>query len=139
MDGSLGLDAQALQAFQLIPYVKSNTQFETPIYTTSFSVFINKDKWAEISPEDQEAIRAISQDKVGMVATGLWDSVSADVYSRFDELGISVVEADPALEATLVEAAGPITQAWKDKAMSAGIDADAALTFYRDRVKELSK
>ncbi|MDA4848409.1 hypothetical protein [Hoeflea poritis] len=139
VDSHLGLGGDAIQSFQVIPYTKSMTRFSTPVYTTTFSFVINKDKWAEISPEDQEAIRAISQDKIGMVATGLWDSVSADVYSRFDELGITVVDADPALEATLVEAAGPITQAWKDKAKAAGIDADAALDYYRTRVKELSK
>lgn len=139
VDSHLGLGGDAIQSFQVIPYTKSMTRFSTPVYTTTFSFVINKDKWAEISPEDQEAIRAISQDKIGMVATGLWDSVSADVYSRFDELGISVVDADPALEATLVDAAGPITQAWKDKAKAAGIDADAALDFYRTRVKELSQ
>ena len=74
-----------------------------------------------------------------MVASGLWDSVSADVYSRFDELGISVHAADPALEARLVEAAAPITEAWKEQARAAGIDADAALSFYRERAKTLSQ
>ena len=74
-----------------------------------------------------------------MVATGLWDSVSADVYSRFGELGIEIVEADPALESTLVDAAAPITAAWAAKAKEAGIDGEAALAFYRQRVQELSK
>lgn len=139
VDSHMGLGGDAIQSFQVIPYTKSMTQFTTPVYTTTFSFFINKDKWAEISPEDQEAIRAISQDKVGMVATGLWDSVSADVYSRFGELGIEIVEADPALESTLVDAAAPITAAWAAKAKEAGIDGEAALAFYRQRVQELSK
>ncbi|MEO4039989.1 hypothetical protein AAFN47_00100 [Hoeflea sp. CAU 1731] len=139
VDSHMGLGGDAIQSFQVIPYTKSMTRFTSPVYTTTFSFVINKDKWAEISPEDREAIRALSQEKVGMVATGLWDSVSADVYSRFDDLGIEVVDADPELEATLIEAAGPTTQAWKDKAKAAGIDADAALDFYRARVKELSK
>ena len=139
VDSHMGLGGDAIQAFQVIPYTKSMTEFTQPIYTTTFSFVINKDKWAEISPEDQEAIRAMSQETVGMVASGLWDSVSADVYSRFDELGISVHAADPALEARLVEAAAPITEAWKEQAKAAGIDADAALSFYRERAKTLSQ
>ncbi|MEQ9039471.1 MAG: hypothetical protein RIE24_14065 [Silicimonas sp.] len=139
VDSHMGLGGDAIQAFQVIPYTKSMTEFTQPIYTTTFSFVINKDKWAEISPEDQEAIRAMSQETVGMVASGLWDSVSADVYSRFDELGISVHAADPALEARLVEAAAPITEAWKEQARAAGIDADAALSFYRERAKTLSQ
>lgn len=139
VDSHMGLGGDAIQSYQVIPYTKSMTRFQTPVYTTSFSFVINKDKWAEISPEDQEAIRAMSQEKVGMVATNLWDTVSADVYSRFGELGISVVDADPELEATLVAAAGPITNAWKESAKAAGIDADAALEFYRQRLAELTK
>lgn len=139
VDSHMGLGGDAVQSFQVIPYIKSMTRFSTPVYTTTFSFVINKDKWAEISPEDQKAIRDLSQEKVGMVATGLWDSTSAAVYARFDELGIKVVDADPALEQALVDAAGPATQAWKDKAKQAGIDGDAALAYYRQRVKELSK
>ena len=139
VDSHMGLGGDAIQSFQVIPYTKSMTVFTQPIYTTTFSFVMNKDKWAEISPEDQEAIRAISQDKIGMVATGLWDSVSADVYSRFDELGISTHDADPALETTLREAAAPITAAWTEKANAAGIDGEAALAFYRQRVKELAE
>lgn len=139
VDSHLGLGGDAIKAFQVIPYTKSMTEFSKAVYTTSFSFVINKDKWGEISAEDQAAIRAISQEKVGMTASGLWDSVSAGVYAQFDELGIERIPADPALEAALVEAAQPITAAWKEKAKAAGIDADAALDFYKQRVAELNK
>lgn len=139
VDSHMGLGGDAIQAFQIIPYTKSMTQFSTPVYSTSFSFVMNKDKWAEISAEDQAAIRALSQDQIGMFAAGLWDSTSAGVYAKFDELGIALHAADPALEQTLVDAAGPITAAWKAKASEAGIDAEAALSFYRQRVQELSQ
>ena len=139
VDSHMGLGGDAIQSFQVIPYTKSMTEFPQPIYTTTFSFVMNKDKWAEISPEDQEAIRALSQEKIGMVATGLWDSVSADVYSRFDELGITVHQGDEALFQTLQDAAAPITAAWAEKANAAGIDAEAALAFYRNRAQELSQ
>ncbi|MEO1309250.1 MAG: hypothetical protein AAFV38_15495, partial [Pseudomonadota bacterium] len=139
VDSHMGMGGDAIQSFQLIPYTKSMTQFPQPIYTTTFSFFINKNKWAEISPEDQEAIRAISQEKIGMAATQLWDSVSSDVYSRFDELGIAVHEADPGLVQELTSAAEPITNAWIEKAKAADIDAEAALAFYRQRAQELSQ
>jgi hypothetical protein len=74
-----------------------------------------------------------------MVATGLWDSVSAGVYGQCDELGIEVVDADPALETTFRDAAKPITAAWTAKAKTAGIDADAALAFYKQRLADLNK
>lgn len=139
VDSHLGLNGDGLKAFQVLPYTKSVTRVSRPVYSTSFSFFVNKDKWAEISPEDQEAIRAISQDAVGEVAAGLWDSVSQEVQASFDELGIVELTADPELEAALVEAAQPITETWKAKAAEAGIDGEAALSYYRERVSELSK
>jgi len=134
VDGSLGLDAQALQAFQLIPYVKSNTQFETPIYTTSFSVFINKDKWAEISAEDQAAIMAISGPVLGEKFGASWDAANAKAEAAFAEEGIAVLQADPAFEAALKDASGFVTEGWIKAAGEAGIDGAAALEFYKSQL-----
>lgn len=139
VDAHLGLGGDAIQSFQVIPYTKSMTTFSRPIYTTTFSFVINKDKWAEISEEDRAAIRAVSQDKIGMAASAKWDSVSADVYSRFDELGISVHEVDASLEDALMGAAAPVTEAWIAKTTEAGIDAEGALAFYKARLAELTK
>lgn len=138
VDAHIGLGGDAIQSFQVIPYSKSMTTFSKPLYTTSFSFMINKDKWAEISPEDRAAIREISQDKIGMAASAKWDSVSSDVYARFDELGIDVVDVDPALEAAFMNAAKPITKAWIDKASAAGIDAEGALAHYKARLADLT-
>lgn len=139
VDAHLGLGGDAIQSFQVIPYTKSMTKFSKAIYTTTFSFVINKDKWGEISTEDQAAIKAISQEKIGMTASAKWDEVSAGVYAKFDELGITTVDADPALEEAFMNAAKPITEAWKAKANDAGIDAEAALAFYQERLAELTK
>ena len=139
VDSHLGLGGDALQSFQVIPYTKSMTKFSKAIYTTTFSLVINKDKWAEISPEDQAAIAGMSQEKVGMAASAMWDKVSDGVYAKFDELGIKVVDADPALEAALVAGGKPITDAWIAKSKEAGVDAEAALAFYEQRLAELNK
>jgi len=139
VDAHLGLGGDAIQSFQVIPYTKSMTTFPKAIYTTSFSFVINKDKWAEISPEDQAAIKAISQDKIGMTASAKWDSVSAEVYAKFDDLGIVTVQAGESLQKGLMDAAVPVTAAWKAKTTEAGIDAEAALAFYSQRLSELTQ
>ena len=139
VDSHFGLNGDGLQSFQVIPYTKSMTRLSRPIYSTTFSFFISKDKWAEISPEDQEAIRTISQDKVGMAAAQLWYDVSEAVHADFDNSGIETVDADPALEAALVSASEPIIAEWKERAAAAGIDGEAALEFYKQRLAELSE
>lgn len=139
VDAHLGLAGDALQAFQVVPYTRSMTQFEDAIYTTSFSFVMNQDKWAEISPEDQAAIREVSGLTIGMLAAQEWEDISNGVYDQFPELGIDVVPADPALEQALKDAAEPITASWIDAATAAGIDAQGALDFYKSRVQELSE
>ena len=139
VDSHFGINGDGLRAFQLTPYTRSMTRLSKPVYSTSFSFFFNKDKWAEISLEDQEAIRAISQEKVGLAAAQLWYDVSEEVHASFADLGINIVDVDPALEEALVAASEPIVASWKERAKAAGIDGDAALDFYRKRLAELSE
>lgn len=138
VDGHLGLDAQALRAFQLMPYTKSNTQFEKAFYTTSFSMFINKDKWAEISAEDQAAIKKVSGLTLAKQFGAGWDAQNASAEAGYADAGIAVHQADPAFEAALIEASGFITAKWLEDASATGIDAAAALDFYKARLAELT-
>lgn len=139
VDGHLGLSGDALRAFQIMPYTKSQTRFSKPIYSTSFNLMMNKDKWNEISPEDQAAIMELSGAAFGTVAGGAWDSIAESVYATFPEEGITVHEIDPGLEQAFMDAAKPIEAGWVKRATEAGIDAEAALAFYKQRVDELSK
>lgn len=136
VDGFLGVDADALKSFQLMPYAKSNTHFAKPIYTTSFSMFINPRTWAEISAEDQAAIEEISGAKLAGAFGRAWDASSARAEAEYADVGIEVIEADPAFEAALVEASAFVTEQWLTDAAAAGIDAEAALEFYKSRLAE---
>lgn len=131
VDGFLGIDADALRSFQLMPYAKSHTRFTAPIYTTSFSVLMDKDTWAEISPEDQAAIMEVSGAKLAAAFGASWDASSDAAEALYDAEEIDDVEADPAFEAALVEASAFVTEKWLEDAGNAGIDAQAALDFYR--------
>ncbi|WP_170574882.1 hypothetical protein [Ruegeria atlantica] len=136
VDGHLGLDPQAVQAFQLMPYTKSTTKFQTPVYSTSFSVFINSDKWAEISAEDQAAIMNVSGEVLGAAFGARWNQAASAAEEAYAEAGIEVVEADPAFEQALAEASGFVTQGWLDAAGEAGIDGAAALEFYKAQLSQ---
>ncbi|MBO6782724.1 MAG: TRAP transporter substrate-binding protein DctP [Alphaproteobacteria bacterium] len=140
VDGHIGLSPVSIDQFQLGPYTKSMTRFKTRIYSTSFSFVMNEDKWAEISPEDQEAIMAVSGPKFGRMAAQFWVDGDAAAIAKFkDQWGIEVYDADPAFEAALTEQSKFLTEGWIKKANSKGIDGQAAYDFYVQRVKELSK
>ena len=134
VDGHLGLDPQAVEAFQLLPYTKSTTRLSQPIYATSFSVFANTDTWAEISPEDQEAIMSVSGSVLGAAFGKRWDEAAAQGEAAYEGAGLEVVEADPAFEEALMEASSFVTDGWLKAAGDAGIDAQGALDFYRSQL-----
>jgi TRAP-type C4-dicarboxylate transport system substrate-binding protein len=134
VDGHLGLDPQAVEAFQLLPYTRSTTRLAEPIYSTSFSVFINNDKWAEISPEDQAAIMSVSGDVLGAAFGKRWDEAAAQGEAAYESAGVQVVTADPAFEQALKDASAFVTEGWLKDAGAAGIDAQAALEFYRSQL-----
>lgn len=136
VDGHLGLDPQAVRAFQLMPYTKSTTMFETAIYSTSFSVFINQDKWAEISAEDQAAIMSVSGEVLGAAFGARWNKAAEGAIAAYAEAGIEVVQADPAFEAALTEASVFVTEGWLKAASEAGIDGAAALDFYKAQLAQ---
>ncbi len=136
VDGFLGMDAQAVRAFQLLPYTTSNTQFEGAIYTTSFSMFMNLDTWAEISAEDQQAIMSVSGGVLAETFGTSWDAQNRAAEEGFAEAGIEVIQADPAFEAALMEASGFVTEAWLAAAAEAGIDGEGALAFYRAQLAQ---
>lgn len=138
VDGHLGLDPQAVQAFQLMSYTNSTTAFERPIYSTSFSVFMNDDTWAEISAEDQAAIMEVSGDVLGAAFGARWDEAAAAAEAAYAEAGIEVVTADPGFEAALVDASAFVTVGWLEAASAAGIDGEAALAFYKAQLEAMS-
>jgi TRAP-type C4-dicarboxylate transport system substrate-binding protein len=139
VDAHIGLDPQGVRAFQLIPYTKSMTKFSESIYTTSFSLIINNDKWAEISETDQIAITEVSGETFARMVAGMWKAATLSALGTFEEKGLPIVPADPAFEAALKEAAEFATADWLEKANAAGIDAQGAYDFYTSRVRELSK
>jgi len=139
VDAHFGLGPEALRSFQALPYTRSMTRFTQPVYSTSFSMVMNRDKWAALSPEDQAAIHSVSGAVLGRAAAAVWDRDSAEVMAMFPDQGISIVNADAALEEALMAAAAPITAAWIERATAAGIDGQGALDFYRARLLELSQ
>ena len=139
VDAHIGLSPTAVRDFRVIPYTKSMTRFKDSIYSTSFSLIINKDKWNEISEADREAITKISGANFGRMAAQHWVDADKTALEEFKEAGIVTVDADPAFEAALKEASAFVAENWIAKANEAGIDGQGAYDYYVKRVKELSQ
>ncbi len=139
VDAHVGLDPQAVRNLQLADYTKSMTRFSKNLYTTSFSLVINKDRWEKISPTDRAAIMKVSGAAFAAMAGRAWAQDTARAMETLKAGGMAVVKADPAFEADLSQASEFVTSGWLKKAAAAGIDGMAALAFYRARLAELAR
>ena len=58
------LTLESLKSFRLADVFPYTYQVPGGLYRGSFAIVVNPDRWAEISPEDQEAIKAISGEQL---------------------------------------------------------------------------
>ncbi|MBS3652043.1 TRAP transporter substrate-binding protein [Pseudaminobacter sp. 19-2017] len=84
-------------------------------------VAINPDKWAEIAPADQEAIMAISAEKLAATVGAAYSKAEDAANARLKEAGYVVEEASPEMVAELREKLKPIEQAWIERAKAKGL------------------
>ncbi|WP_373355197.1 hypothetical protein [Pseudoroseicyclus sp. CXY001] len=137
VDGFVGIPATDAQVFNVLPPAQSITMTDRKISTPAFSFFINSEVWDTISPEDQEAIRALSGAAWAETVGTRFTEAEARVHEEIAGM-MEVNEASPEFEAALIEAAQPYVDAWIEAASAKGIDAQAALDFYMAEIERLS-
>lgn len=137
VDGFVGIPASDTRAFNVAPYAKSVTQTKRKIFAPTFSFFLSSEKWAEITVEDQAAIKAVSGEEFARLAGGVWGGIEAKIL---DELpgSMEVVEASDEFEAELVAASSGFVDGWKTAVAEKGIDGAAALEFYSGQIDALT-
>jgi TRAP-type C4-dicarboxylate transport system substrate-binding protein len=138
VDAFVGVSPATVRDFRLIPYTKSQTEFERGIYSTSFSFVINQKKWDALSKEDQSAIMSVSGAKFGRMAAQYWVESDKAAEVEIEKAGIKVVHADPKFEAALIAIGDNLTKQWIETANKRGLNGRATYDFYVSRVKELS-
>lgn len=97
-----------------------------------FALFINRDRFEGLSAEAQDALTSTAGAPLAAKIGGIMDRIDASGLKKFQEEGIDIISASPEFEAEIAEAGAFIVEAWKSLATENGIDADAALTHFRD-------
>ena len=138
VDGFVGIPDSDAKAYNLVPYVKSVTQTRAKIFAPTFLFIVSDAKWAEIDPADQDAIMTVSGEAFAELGGQAWARAETAAEAEL-ATAATVTAATEAFEAQLHEAAAPFQAQWVEAAKAKGIDAEAALDFYRDAVKELSQ
>lgn len=126
-------------SFNVTQFAASVTEIPGGIGSASFSIFMNKDKWASIPKKDQDLIMSVSGEELGKL-NRVWDEREIKARERMKTEGkVKMLNASDALMADLRREWAFLEDEWIANANSRKIDGKAALQFYKDQVKELSR
>ena len=137
VDGFVGIPPETAVAFNVLPYAKSVTRTPRSVFTATFSFFISDEKWAEISPEDQELIRSVSGEEFAHRVGGIFDSRNASGM-ELEEEELEIHQASDEFYAALRDAGKPFATKWVGRINGMGVDGAAMLARYQELVNELS-
>ena len=127
VDGSLH-PLEANKGWKLGEVVDYVTEAHSIAYTTTFAVFMNKGKWAKLSPAAQQTVKEINAEWA--VKHGeAWDASDKAGLEFFKSKGGKVVTVPAEEAAKWKEAMAPVIDSYIEKAGKKGIDGKAVVDF----------
>lgn len=139
VDGYYGITVEAAFNFKAAPYTKVITLLPRGATSTSFSMFINKSKWASLPEKDRAAILALAGEKLAARTGGAANKADADALGKMKAGGIKAVNADPAFFAELQKAAEPSYKQYYGIAAKHGVDGRAMLEHFKKEYQALAR
>lgn len=130
VDG-VSLTDEALYNFNIANLIEHGLEVPGGLYNASMFLVVNQDLWDQISPEDQEAIMAISGEKLARRIGRAWQDEQDQSVEKVAADGIEVDTAEGPLLDYVHEKLSGLDNAWLEKANAAGIDGQAAMDEYR--------
>jgi TRAP-type C4-dicarboxylate transport system substrate-binding protein len=130
VDGFVGIAASDAFALNVLPYARSVTVTRRKIFSPTFSFFLSKKKWNEISLADQAAIMSVSGEAFARLAGSVWARYETKALGSIGQR-VQLIKASDAFESMLIDASEAFTEQWIESANAQGIDGAAALEFYR--------
>ena len=134
-----GHNFDGVYAFNVAQYASSVTEIPGGIGSASFSIFINKDKWASIPKKDQDLIMSVSGEELAKL-NKVFDDKEARARGRMKTEGkVKMLTASDSLLAELRKQWAFLEDEWIANANARKIDGKAALQYFKEQVKELSR
>ena len=129
VDGSLH-PLEANKGWKLGEVVKYVTESYPIAYTTTFAVFMNKDKWATLTPAQQKTIKEINAEWADKHGEG-WDSSDKDGIEFFKSKGGEFVSLSNEEIEKWKAAVAPIMDDYTKQVSEKGIDGKAVVDFIK--------
>ena len=128
---------ESIASFKLDTVLVQATLFRGGMYSSAFGFFMNEDKWAKLSKEDQAAIEKLSFEHAARSNGRSWDAADQKGLDALKKANVKIVAADAALSSEVRKRSAPIIDDWVKKA-SAKVNARAALDEFRAELKKVA-
>ncbi len=112
------------------------TEIDYGIYTPTFSVVLSNEAWAQISPEDQTAIEAVSGLQLAHRSAS-WDAFDNGHRSHMLETGLRIAKPDADLMAELDAVSEAKVDVWVNYAQAMGLPGQQAIAAYKESLDAL--
>ncbi len=116
---------------EVVSYVVENY---STAYTTTFGIFMNKNKWNQISPRSQKTIIALNKEFAAKHGSA-WDDSDKAGLDAFKKHGGKVVSQSDATSAKWANAVQPLFTNYVKKVKSKGINGQDVIDFIKTEMK----
>ena len=120
MDG-VWLPFESLVTYKLDGLIKHATVFPGGLYSSTFIVVMNKDRWNALSKADQAAIQALSGEPYSRALGQAFDKRDAEGRALAERSGIQILAAPEPLVKEAEARIEPLQQRWIELARSRGV------------------
>jgi len=129
VDGSLH-PVETNKGWKVGEVVSFMTQNFSTAYTTTFAVFMNKDKWNSLTPEQQNIIREINAE-FALKHGQAWDKADEEGMAFFLEKGGKVISQSDEQSKIWAEKASSVIDEYINTASEKGIDGKAVVDYIK--------
>jgi TRAP-type C4-dicarboxylate transport system substrate-binding protein len=135
VDGAFATNS-AIGGFKVEPFIKHQVSIPDGYHFSSFFVVVNQAKWDALSSADRQAIDSVSGEKYAKLAGKVLGKQQDDILAarRAEARMKSLAAEGPLLEA-LRNGLVFFDKQWSEAAKAKGIDAEAALAFFREQAR----
>src|SRR5918992_5021389 len=127
---------ESIISFKLDTVLEQATLFRGGMYSSSFGFFMNEDKWAKLSKQDQAVIEKLGFEYAARSNGRSWDAADQKGLEALKKASVKIIDADPAFVAEVKKRSAPIIDDWIQKANAKGVDAAKVLAEFREELKK---
>jgi len=129
---------ESIASFKLDTVIGQATLFPGGLYSSSFGFFMNEEKWAKLSKQDQAIITKHAGEAAARSNGQSWDRADKVGREALQKAGGAIVTASPAMAAEAKKRSAPIIDEWIRQASAKGINAKAVLDEFHAELKKVA-